>query len=44
MLRRERRAVHLVGEQDVVAQRLREREAALVELRLAALDAAVEAR
>ena len=42
MLGQERRAVHLVGEQDVVAERLLEREAALEVLRLAGLYPAVE--
>ena len=44
VLRRQRRAVHLVGEQHLVAQRLVERQAALVVLLDAALDAAVERR
>ena len=42
MLRRERRAVHPRGEQEVGPQRLVEREAALVVLLLAALQAVVE--
>ena len=42
MLREQRPAVHPVGEEDVVAERLVERKAALVLLLLAALDAAVE--
>ena len=43
MLRRQRLAVHLVGEQDVRHQRVVEAEASLVGLLLAALDPAVEA-
>ena len=44
MLGEERRAVHLVGEQHVVAERLVEGKAALEDLLLAALVAAVESR
>src|ERR1051325_6687462 len=43
VLRRERLAVHLVGEQQVVAERFPEREAALVALLDVAVDAPVEA-
>ena len=42
VLRRQRRAVHLVGQEHVVPQRLVQREAALEPLLLPALDAAVE--
>ena len=44
VLRRQRLAVHRVGEQHLVAQRIVEREAALVDMLDAALDAAVERR
>ncbi len=43
MLRQQRRAVHLVGEQDVLAERLVEPEAPRVVVLDLALDAAVEA-
>ena len=43
MLRRQRLAVHLIDQQDLVAHRFADRETALVKLNLFAFDALIEA-